>query len=52
MPTIASTKGKGWLKDLPDFRDFTPNTESLNKQQRARGVKESVSDILSRVNTK
>lgn len=52
MPTIASTKGKGWLKDLPDFRDYTPNSDNINKKQAARGVKESVNDILSRVNTK
>jgi len=50
MSTIASTKGKGWLKDLPDFRDNTPSTKDLNKKQVARGVKESVSEILSRVN--
>lgn len=52
MPTIASAKGKGWLKDLPDFRDYTPNTDNINKKQAARGVKESVNDILSRVNAK
>ena len=50
MSTIASTRGKGWLKDLPDFRDNTPSTKELNKKQIARGVKESVSEILSRVN--
>ena len=52
MPTIASTKGKGWLKDLPDFRDYTPNSDQVSKKQEARGVKESVNDILSRVNPK
>lgn len=49
MSTIASRKGKGWLKDLPDFRDYTPKTDDVNKKQASRGVKESVSDILSRV---
>ncbi|HMI77780.1 MAG TPA: C1 family peptidase, partial [Ferruginibacter sp.] len=52
MPTIASTKGKGWLKDLPDFRDQAPDTDSLNKKQVSKGIKESVSSILSRVNSK
>lgn len=50
MPTIASIKGKGWLKDLPDFRDNTPSTDALSKRQEARGAKESVNSILSRVN--
>ena len=49
MSTIASTKGKGWLKDLPDFRDNTPATTDLNKKQISKGVKESVNKILSRV---
>ena len=52
MSTIASRKGKGWLKDLPDFRDYTPNTDIVSKKQVAKGVKESVNDILSRVNAK
>ena len=52
MSTIASRKGKGWLKDLPDFRDNTPSTAHLNKNQVARGVKESVGTILSRVMNK
>jgi len=51
MKSIASTKGKGWLRDLPDYRDNTPKTTSLNEKQVARGAKDSVNEILSKVNT-
>lgn len=52
MSSIASRKGKGWLKDLPDYRDNTPSTDDLTVKQAARGAKESVNEILSRVNTR
>lgn len=52
MATIASLKGKGWIRDLPDFRDNTPDTADLTKKQKERGVKEPVSAILRRVNKK
>lgn len=52
MPTIASVKGKGWIRDLPDFRDNTPETVELSKKQQERGVKEPVNSILRRVNKK
>ena len=52
MSSIASKKGKGWLKDLPDFRDNVPSTNELTKKQEARGIKKSVSTILSEVNEK
>jgi C1A family cysteine protease len=48
--SIASKKGKGWLKDLPDFRDNSPETKDLTKNQKARGVKETVNTVLSRLN--
>ena len=50
MATIASVKGKGWMRDLPDFRDNTPVTSDLTKKQVDRGVKEPVNTILRRVN--
>jgi len=49
--SIAKIKGKGWLKDYPDFRDNTPVTKSISAKMEARGVKESVSDILKRLNS-
>jgi C1A family cysteine protease len=46
MATIASTKGKGWRKDFPDFRDNTPSTEILSERQIARGARKPVSEVL------
>jgi C1A family cysteine protease len=50
MSSIASRKGKGWLRDLPDYRDNTPSTTSLTKKQKERGAKKSVSEILGQLN--
>lgn len=50
--SIAKSKGTGWLKDYPDFRDNTPDTNTLSTRQKLRGVKEPVSKILSKLNTK
>jgi C1A family cysteine protease len=52
MATIASVKGKGWIRDLPDFRDNTPTTVDISKKQKDRGVKEPVNTVLRRVNKK
>jgi C1A family cysteine protease len=49
MESIASKKGKGWLKDLPDFRDNTPETNHLTAGQIARGVKHPVDELLARL---
>ena len=49
--SIAKTKGTGWLKDYPDFRDNTPATNTLSSKQKLRGVKEPVSKILSNLDT-
>ncbi|MEO6228538.1 MAG: C1 family peptidase [Ferruginibacter sp.] len=50
--SIASKRGKGWLKDLPDFRDNVPTTNELTKKQISRGIKKTVSNILSELNEK
>jgi C1A family cysteine protease len=47
MSSIASKKGKGWMRDLPDFRDNSPKTTHLSKKQTERGAKKSISEILS-----
>jgi C1A family cysteine protease len=44
--SIYQQKGKGWLKDYPDFRDNTPATDKLSARQKLRGAKESVSKVL------
>ena len=50
--SIAKSKGTGWLKDYPDFRDNTPDTNTISTRQKLRGVKEPVSKILSKLDTK
>jgi C1A family cysteine protease len=50
MSSIASKKGKGWMRDLPDYRDNTPNTSTLTKKQKERGATQPVSAILSKLN--
>jgi C1A family cysteine protease len=48
--SFAKTKGTGWLKDYPDFRDNTPTTKTLSARQKLRGVKEPVSTMLNKMN--
>jgi C1A family cysteine protease len=50
--SIAQKKGKGWLKDLPDFRDNVPSTNEISTKQKSKGAKKSVNEILSEVNEK
>ena len=50
MSSISSTKGKGWLKDYPDFRDNTPSTSTISQRQKLRGVKEPIVEILKKLN--
>lgn len=52
MASIALTKGKGWLKDYPDFRDNTPATDTLTKKQIARGAKVPLSKVLHNLGSK
>jgi C1A family cysteine protease len=49
MSSIASSKGKGWLKDLPDFRDQSPASTKVNDKQKAKGIDKSVKEILKKV---
>lgn len=46
---ISKIKGKGWMKDYPDFRDQTPKSDTISKKQELRGVTEPVVKVLSRV---
>lgn len=48
--SIVSIKGKGWMKDYPDFRDNTPATNTISPRQKSRGVKEPVNEILKKLN--
>jgi C1A family cysteine protease len=49
MTTNFYSRGKGWLKDLPDFRDQTPDTKQVTDKQIAMGVKKPVQQILQKV---
>lgn len=40
------SRGKGWLKDYPDFRDQTPFTSELTVKQAERGIRQPVKKIL------
>jgi C1A family cysteine protease len=48
--SISSAKGKGWLHDLPDYRDYTPSTDRLTKEQKSKGVKQTVTELLAKMN--
>ncbi|HKR07452.1 MAG TPA: C1 family peptidase [Bacteroidia bacterium] len=55
MASIASTKGKGWMRDYPDFRDNTTNTKTVSDRQAKRGAVKPVQlvlDDLHKVRTK
>lgn len=42
-------KGKGWLKDYPDFRDQTPFSSELTAKQVERGITQPVKKILAQL---
>jgi C1A family cysteine protease len=39
----------GWRPDYPDFRDYTPATQTVNEKKKELGVKRPVKDLLSQV---
>lgn len=39
----------GWLRDYPDFRDFTPAQDEVPRKLRERGQKQSVRAMLTRL---
>jgi C1A family cysteine protease len=49
MATTQFKRGKGWVKDYPDFRDNGPDTAKITQGQKTRGVKTSVSELLLRL---
>ena len=42
-------RGKGWLKDFPDFRDHSPRTTEITPKQAQKGITKSVHAILQEV---
>ncbi|MDB5211098.1 MAG: Peptidase papain [Sediminibacterium sp.] len=49
MKNSIAGKGKGWLKDYPDFRDQTPRTKEVTGKQAERGVKQPVQALLQKI---
>ncbi len=41
--------GMGWLPDLPDFRDYNVETETISDQKRALSQKRSIKDDLATI---
>ncbi len=41
------TKGMGWMRDLPDFRDLTVNSENVPSRVKRAGREDSVKDLLT-----
>src|SRR5687768_6736175 len=49
MPQQDDTRAMGWLRDLPDFRDYTANQQEAPTKLQKSGNKASVQDILNKV---
>lgn len=45
-----SKLGMGWVPSLPDIRDYTVETEELAPRHKAAGQKDSVKDMLEKIN--
>ena len=43
-------RGMGWLPDVPDFRDFNVNTETVRPAHAALSAKEPIKSMLKRMN--
>jgi len=50
--TNEEVKNMGWLKDYPDFRDFTVHTNTVSEKLIALGTKKSVKKMLDEVGLK
>ena len=49
MKNSVSGKGKGWLKDYPDYRDQTPRTKEVTGKLASRSVKQPVQSMLKKI---
>ena len=49
MSTVSSRPGMGWLRDYPDFRDFTMEQPAVSGRLKEMGRKRSVKDLLKTV---
>ena len=49
MKSHSGAKAKGWIRDLPDFRDHTPETTHVTDKQAAKGITKPISELLKPV---
>jgi C1A family cysteine protease len=49
MDETSIVFGMGWLPDLPDFRDYTIETETVAEQKLAYGQTKSIKDMLTKI---
>jgi C1A family cysteine protease len=49
MDEMVVKNGMGWLRDYPDFRDFTVEDDSIPQKLKDLGQKESVNKMLSKM---
>lgn len=45
-------KNLGWIKDYPDFRDFSPKTDRVSTTVKALGKQDTVEEMLTTAQTK
>jgi C1A family cysteine protease len=45
----TSPRSKGWLKDLPDFRDLTEQSASVTEKQAQKGIKTPVKELMQKL---
>jgi C1A family cysteine protease len=46
---MSEKKGMGWLRDYPDFRDYTPASAQVAPKKRALGERDSLRTMLAKV---
>jgi C1A family cysteine protease len=46
---IEGLQGMGWVPDLPDFRDFTPESDQVLRRHEQLGQKDSIKAMLTKV---
>lgn len=52
MDENVNTYGMGWLPDLPDFRDYSVETDTIAEQKLAAGQTKSIKDMLAKMGVK
>ena len=50
QPLTSLEKGMGWQRDLPDFRDYTIDYNTISVDQKKRGIDRPVKKLTEQVN--